>query len=89
MKSFINKKDFNDSKQNIIESLKLKKNDTNWHALSYSQDYYYLHKVLSIQDLIKKYKEINIKDLYPIIQMIFQGKHCNICYTSESKIEFI
>lgn len=89
LKSKINQKDFNDSKNNLIETLKLKKNNSYWNAYSYSNDYYHQKKILSINDMIKIYQEINLNDLYPIIRQIFNPEYCNICYTGNTNIQFI
>ena len=71
LKSKINQKDFQDAKNNIIENLKFKKDSSYWHAHSYSNDYYHLKKIKTIDDHILEYKKIKLNDLYPIIKEIF------------------
>ena len=48
-----------------------------------------IKKILSINDMIKIYQEINLNDLYPIIRQIFNPEYCNICYTGNTNVQFI
>lgn len=89
LKSNINQSDFDAAKNNIIETIKVNSNNPYWHAHSYSNDYYHLQKIITIDDIIQEYKKIKINELYDIVKEIFRPEHCNICYTGNEDVRFI
>ena len=83
LKDSVTKKEFNECKKHLIESMKLNKNNAHWSAKNYALDLYYLKKIRSIQDEIKLIQQVQIKDIQNISTKIFQKHLMNICYTAK------
>ena len=83
LKDSVTKKELNECKKHLIESMKLNKNNAHWSAKNYALDLYYLKKIRLIDDEIKLIQQVQIKDIQRISTKIFQRHLMNICYTAK------